>query len=276
MIAQLYAHGEQQVTNIWTSWSLDPSVLVFLCLSFFYVRGVKKYIHKKNSPYSFWRLLCFAGSFVTLIIALTSPIDYLAGRYFSAHMVQHLLVIMITAPLFLLSIPFLPMVHGLYKTLPPSIHWIKWKPYRKTISFLTHPLVSVIVFIVVYWMWHFPYFYNLALQNTIIHYLQHFSFFIIGIIIWWSLIDPLPFRASLHFLARALWITFITIQNSILSALFVFSKNHFYAYQIEQNNIFNLREDQIIGGLIMWLSVSMMMITTIGIIFYFSYKKSLS
>ena len=124
MIPNLYAHsGESNLANPLFVWTLDPSVVVITIFAYFYFRGLTKYRRKLNHKYPLWRAICFVAGFVFLILALCSPIDYLANSYFYFHMIQHLLVVMFAAPLLLLGLPVLPVVSGACHYYFPNIYY---------------------------------------------------------------------------------------------------------------------------------------------------------
>src|SRR5512138_2175364 len=93
-------------SNLWTAWNFEPPVLIPLALiTIFYVLGAARAWRHAGTlrGLSVRRLLCFAGALLVLIIALLSPLDALSAQLFTAHMVQHLLLIMLAAPLLVLS-----------------------------------------------------------------------------------------------------------------------------------------------------------------------------
>ena len=270
MIDLALAHTQaiQQQDNLWTAWSFDPSLLIIAWLSYVYFAGLKKYRRKQKHFYATWRIVCFSSGFLTLIIALASPLDHLSSEYFAAHMVQHILIVMLAAPLFLLGLPTYPIISGTQKHFPKTvITLLHFKPYRTLFTFCTKPLIAIIIYLAIFWGWHLPWLYNLALTSELAHYLQHFLFFASGLLIWYSLVDPRG--RNFFYLLRLLWILLLTFANSILSALLVFTPEPYYKYfDTAQNSVFDSLNDQKIGGLIMWLVGNMMFLLALVIIFF--------
>src|SRR5580765_263136 len=119
---------------ILSSWSVDPGVTLGLSASgLIYLRGWNILHRLTPALFPRWRLLSFFAGLVSFWLAISSPLDALAGLLLSAHMVQHLLLVMVIPPLILLGSPLLPLLRGLPRALAregvaPFFHWM---PLRK-------------------------------------------------------------------------------------------------------------------------------------------------
>lgn len=272
MIPTTHTHISQ-VTNIWLAWSVDPSLLVIFLFSYSYFRGLKKHRKKKKHAYPSWRVLFFILAVLTLTVALISPLDYLSSFYFSAHMVQHILIVMVAAPFFILALPLLPIISGAQTHFPKLVSkLVRFKTYRWLLNVVSKPLITVIIYLFTFWVWHLPYFYNLALDYESIHYIQHFSYLATALLLWYSLLE---FKAKRSFhLLRIFWILLINITNSVFSALIVFNSTSYYNYsEIKELLAIDVITDQKIGGLIMWILGNMMFIIAAAIIFLLFFKS---
>ena len=270
----LYAHsGESNLANPLFVWTLDPSVVVITIFAYFYFRGLTKYRRKLNHKYPLWRAICFVAGFVFLILALCSPIDYLANSYFYFHMIQHLLVVMFAAPLLLLGLPVLPVVSGAHNYFPKFIGWMtRLKIYRSLLNLLVNPKIAIFFYLINFWLWHFPLFYDLALTYEFVHYLQHFLMFMSAVFLWYSLVAPI--KKKFTYFQRLLWLGLLTIANSALSALIIFNTQAKYNYaKINQGLLLDAITDQKIGGLIMWIVGNMMFLMTLVIILFVFFKN---
>src|SRR6266404_3961155 len=128
---------------ILSSWFVDPAVTLGLSASgLVYFKGWNILHRLTPALFPRWRLLSFCAGLVSFWLAISSPLDAFAGLLLSAHMVQHLLLIMVIPPLILLGCPFLPILRGLPRALAregvaPFFHW---KSLRKAAHVLTAPV----------------------------------------------------------------------------------------------------------------------------------------
>ena len=132
-------------------------------------------------PLPRWRMACFAAGIVVLAIAVLSPLEAEAEQRLSMHMVQHLLVIDISALLIVLGLTG-PMMQPIL-----AIRWLRW------IRVLAHPIVSLILWAVILYAWHIPALYQAStFDSELLHAVEHGTFFFAGLGIWLSLLGPLP------------------------------------------------------------------------------------
>jgi cytochrome c oxidase assembly factor CtaG len=127
---------------------------------------------------------------------------------------------------------------------------------RTLMHFLRHPLVAVAIYVGGLYMWHWPPLYDAALESVALHSLEH-AHFMVGALLFWSVvIDPEPFRGTLPYAARIVYLLLAgAAQNTILGGLLSFSTRVFYTHYIattERLGIDTLT-DQRIGGAIMWV-----------------------
>jgi cytochrome c oxidase assembly factor CtaG len=255
------------------SWPADPWLLAGLLLTAgIYVRGWRRARmpfsrgaqrsagHRPRSA-SAWRLnvnhlAAFLGGLTALYLALASPIEPFAALYLQAHMVQHLLLMMVVPPLLWLGAPFFPLLRGLPQ--PVRIYWVapllrcRW--LRTLSERLTHPLTALVLFVTATWIWHAPPLYELALRSRGWHYVQHIAFLSAAMLFWYGIVRPYPSRPrwSLWLLLPCLILA--DLQNTALSALFTFSSRPIYAYYAEMPRPGgSVLDDQAAAGVIMWV-----------------------
>ncbi len=121
------------------------------------------------------------------VIGFFSPLHALSDDLLSAHMAQHLLIADLAAPLLLAGIR--NPVLGFY--LPrPALVTLARSPLRRWFDVLKRPLVAVPVFVLVLYGWHFSVFFEAAVKYPFVHALQHMSFVAIGVLVWWSALEP--------------------------------------------------------------------------------------
>jgi putative membrane protein len=240
--------------DLWTAWNLEPSILIPIVLSIaIYLWGMHNVWQRAGRGHGITRRhwMSFIGAILMLILALVSPLDALSGELFSAHMVQHLILILATAPLLVLSdfqLAFLwTLPRGQAQTIGSSANQTRR-------SVLTHPVFVWILFTATMWIWHASTLYESALRNEGIHTLEHLLFLFTAILFWWVLFkhtrpDHLHYAMTVPFL-------FLTVMRSgILGALMTFTSQPWYATYASSTPHWGLTalQDQQIAGLIMWM-----------------------
>ncbi|MEX2598673.1 MAG: cytochrome c oxidase assembly protein, partial [Dehalococcoidia bacterium] len=213
----------------------------------------------------------------TVFIALVSPVDRLAGDLFFMHMVQHELLVLVAAPLLLLSAPMLPLLRGVPRPVRQRlvIPVAKAKAVRSTLGFLTQPAIAWGLFVIVFFGWHLPPLYAAAQNNDAVHILAHVTLTWTALLFWWNVVDPLPLRPKLSYLARVPYIFLMTLPNLLLSAFVTFSDTPWYAIHEVRALLHGITalEDQQIGGAIMWIPGSFIMGAALLINLWMSVKS---
>jgi len=178
---------------ILSSWSFPPATTFAIILSaLVYLRGC--WILRRAGvvfPY-FWKAIAFLSGIGSLWAALASPLDVLNGFVLTAHMLQHMVLMMIAPPLVLLGAPLVPMVRGLPRFAArefagPLLHW----PLAKRVArMVTNPVVALLLMSVVTFAWHSPGLYQLAWRSSSWHQLEHACFFFTSLVFWWPVVQP--------------------------------------------------------------------------------------
>jgi putative membrane protein len=192
------------------------------------------------------------------VLALASGIEILAGDLFSVHMVQHMLLTAVAAPLLMLGAPVRPLLRGLPGALRAGIvrplaraAWVQW-----LLHVLRHPLVAVFIYVGGLYLWHWPALYDAAVENEWLHVIEHAHFFIGALLFWSVVIDPVPFRGTLPYAARIVYLLLAgAAQNTLLGGLLAFSSRVLYAhYEGTAARLgIDALTDQRVGGAIMWV-----------------------
>ena len=248
---------ESSFTAAFASWPLDGRAIVLLLLSAaVYWRGWLKGRSMLHDPNDGLRLGSFMGSLLVLFLATESLLDAFDSLFLSAHMTQHLLLIMIAPALLLLSHPLLPMLRGLPKGfvkegLGP---FLSWNPLKKFFAWLTSPIPAFLVFALSTVLWHIPALYELALSSPGWHRIQHACFFWSGVVFWWPVIQPGPGKPRWPKWVAIPYLLLADILNTGLSVVFVFSGKLLYpSYDAVRASHFSALEDQSLAGLLMWV-----------------------
>lgn len=240
--------------SVLAEWSFDPVALVGLLVgAAAYLWAVRRVdaAHPTNR-HPRWRTWLFLGGLAAIGAALLSPIEAYEGVLFSVHMVQHMLLQLVAAPLLLAGAPI---------TLTLRVASPAWRRrilavlHSRVIRAISFPVVAWAFFAATNWGWHFSTLYNEALENQALHYLQHAHFLLAALLFWWPALraDPSPWR--LPHPVRLFYLFLAMPQQSFLGVSLLGTAGVLYPHYAT-----NVRdwgptplEDQHIGGMIMWV-----------------------
>jgi cytochrome c oxidase assembly factor CtaG/polyferredoxin len=243
---------------VFGSWSiLFGPTLALILTALVYLRGWFKLRRLAPQRFDGWRLTCFLGGLVALLIAISSPLDSFGGLLLQVHMVQHLLLMMVAPPLLLLGNPFLPLLTGLPRPIAREAigPFLIWQPMRQLGLWLTHPRTAWITFVVLTLGWHLPAPYELTLHSNAWHEVEHICFLLSALLFWWPVIQPWPSRPQWPRWTMIPYLLLADIQNTALSAFLSFSDRVLYpTYErVPHFSGMTALSDQNIAGAIMWV-----------------------
>jgi cytochrome c oxidase assembly factor CtaG len=201
------------------------------------------------------RAAMFAAGWGVIAASLLTPLHELGGRSFTAHMVEHELLMMLAAPLIAWSTPLGIFIWALpARTRRSCAHVGHRRWFANTWSTLSTPLVATLAQAVAMWLWHAPRPFNAALLSEGWHTAQHLSFMGTALLFWWSLAAAAS--AGKPGIA-AMWLFFTSLHTGLLGALMTFAASPWYPRYVELG-LSGLRgltplEDQQLAGLIMWI-----------------------
>jgi putative membrane protein len=257
----VYAHllGVVHPDDIWSAWTFEPVVVALLAVTAIaYAAGVARLWNSAGRGRGITRLQClaFAGGWLTLCIALVSPIHALGGALFSAHMAQHELLLGLATPLMVIGRPLIAFVWALSansRRSGGSFFQTRaiaslWRPLSTPLSgFLLHALSLGV--------WHLPRLYQATLGNEWVHAAQHTSFILSGALFWWTMLSARGERTA-RGRGAAIGFLFATVLvTGALGALLTFSGSLWYPVYASTTAAWGLTplEDQQLGGMIMWV-----------------------
>lgn len=253
------------------SWRWELSLLLPLGLSsVIYTLGWLEYRRLGSHRFPLFRWACFQLGLCVIFLALASPIEALTDLLLTAHMLQHLLLMMIAPPLLLLGAPVLPLIKG----MPIAVrrHWIaplyrSWL-LRRLFHFLSHPVTAWCLFSLSTWIWHTPDFYQRTLASRGWHYAEHASFFGTALLFWWPVVQPFPSQRRWPRWAMIPYLLLADVQNTILSAIFCFSDRPLYPHYETMPRLWGLSalEDQRGAGVLMWIPGSAAFLVPVAIL----------
>lgn len=239
-------------------WTAEPAVLVPILVStLWYLVGFARVRRLRGFAqlYGWRQLLCYLAGELTLVLALLSPLDDLADQLFSAHMLQHMLLLMVAAPLLVWG---RPAVGFLWAFGPVGRRRLggAWHSLGLTggVNRLMHPVLVWILFCGVFILWHLPGPYQLALHDETVHTFEHISFILTALMFWTIVIEPSG-RRRLDYGATLLFILAAAVVSSLPGAVITLAATPLYpAYATGTTRwALSLLEDQQLAGLLMWL-----------------------
>jgi len=200
------------------------------------------------------RAASFLAGVAVLFLALNSPLDVLGDTYlFSAHMIQHLLLILVVPPLLLLGMPP-ALAHP-----APHPGWV-----RSAGRVLGIPAVAWTLGVGTMALWHVPVLYNAALRGEAAHIAQHLSFLITSTIFWWPVLAAAG-AERLAPLPAVLYLVGAALAGSVLGIVVTFAQVGLYPAYLHPIDRFGIepvirngwglspQSDQELGGLVMWI-----------------------
>ncbi len=250
----LIAHVGQPVRphDLWGAWHLDPFVVVgLITLVWVYRRGRRRGEGRLAGDRR--RDHAFAAAVLIIGVALVSPLDAAAGALASAHMAQHMLLILGAAPLLAAS----GLGPVLYRAGPRRLRDVT-RPWRHRIrgpvlAVIAHPGAVVLAHIAAIWVWHARLPYDAAARSQVLHAVEHLSFLLTAFLFWRIIAGRWPADGRGGLRVMALFV--MSLQGVFLAALLTFAQSPWYSAYTESAPAFGLSPlaDQQLAGLIMWI-----------------------
>jgi cytochrome c oxidase assembly factor CtaG len=206
-----------------------------------------------------WRAASFYAALVVILVALASPIDTLADKLFWVHMVQHVLLLSVAAPLIVLGAPWMsiwrPLPLGLRRTLAKTIARSPWCAPLRALKVLARPIPALVAFSADLIFWHIPFAYDAAVGNRAIHDLEHTTFLVFGILLWAQVINSPPLRARLSQIHRVYYIVAASIVGWVIALVLIFASSPLYPLYAHlahrPGGISALTDQQLAGGVML-------------------------
>jgi cytochrome c oxidase assembly factor CtaG len=229
------------------AWSWEPSVIAACALA---AGGYVGLAGGRVTGRGWW----FLAGVAVLYLALASPLDLLGDRYlFSAHMLQHMLLVLVVPPLLLLGLPERWVRLLLQHPAPRGAERV----LRRPVAAWAAGMGTVA-------LWHSPALYNAALASQPVHVLQHLSFLASSVIFWWPVCAPLP-ESRLPPLGAVLYLLAAALVSSGLGIILTVTPPGLYPAYLHPADPLGIlplvratwglgpAQDQELGGLLMWV-----------------------
>jgi putative membrane protein len=203
--------------------------------------------------------LAFSICIITLVVALLSPLDPLSDVLFSAHMVQHELLMLVAAPLLVYAQPLRTYLFALPEQPRERVaHVVRSRWVAGTFRWLTAPLIALVVHGLVRWLWHAPLLFEAALADEWIHGVQHATFFVTATLFWWALLNGRYGR--LGYGAALMFVFATSMHTGALGALIALARRPLYGTHAARIRALagDALADQQLAGLLMWVVAGLM------------------
>jgi putative copper resistance protein D len=269
------AHGPApavppDASNLLLGWTFEPlpTLAIAIAIGWWWWAVRRVDAAHPNNPVPTRRSIAFGLAMLALAVALLSGIDTYDTTLFSVHMVQHILLMMIAAPLIALAAP----ITLLLRVASPGTRqrWILPVLHSRIVRFLAFPVVAWLVFAIVMWGSHFTALFDAALEDPLIHDLEHVIFLSAGLLFWWPAValDPAPWRMSHP--VRALYLFLQMPQNTFLAVVILGASAPLYPHyaSLTASWLPDPLADQLLAAGIMWLVGDLVFLTAILAVIY--------
>jgi len=201
--------------------------------------------------------VAFGLATVAMLTALADPLDRWSSRAFFVHMIQHEILMVIAAPLYVIGRPLATWAWGLPNAMRRQLHPLRGR--RALIAawrVFTSPWGATLVQVAVLVIWHVPLAFNAAVRNPWVHAAQHTSFLFVALAFWWAVVRHAQ-RTQVGHAVAACFVTMIA--TGALGALLTFAPEPWYVNYSHPGGLGDLTplEDQQLGGLVMWIPAGM-------------------
>jgi putative membrane protein len=244
------------------SWSFGlPGIFLIDAAALYWMGNRRTLTPQRLRVQQRWRSASFYTGLIVLAIAVCSPLDALSERLFWAHMLQHVLLLVVAPPLIVYAQPWV----RLWRSLP-----VEWRrslarglsqgrrtaPLRALCRALGRPAVSFLLFSCVLLVWHVPAMFDATLHSPLLHALEHVLFFWTALLFWKQVIPSPPLRAPLAAPERALYTVGAMVVSWVLAVVLALEPHALYDPYVHEatrpGGISALADQQIAAG-IMWV-----------------------
>ncbi len=260
------------MSQILMDWSFEPWLLACIVVAVVpYALGMRRMGVQRGAILGRWRAVSFLVGLFVLLLALVSPLDAVADDLFSAHMFQHMLLLLVIPPL---------LVYG-----RPVITWLwafdlngrralvrGWKRARLDTTFrmLMHPLIVWVLLMVALCFWHLPGPYDAAVRSEWLHDLEHLSFLVVSLQFWTLVIEPYGQRRALGYGATVVFVVSAGFVMGMIGAVLTFAPAALYGAYLHTTTTWGLTplDDQQLAGIIMWIPSNLVHAGTLCTVFF--------
>jgi cytochrome c oxidase assembly factor CtaG/cytochrome c2 len=245
------------MSQILMDWSFEPWLLACVAAAAVpYALGMHRMGAQRGAILGHGRAVSFFGGLSVLLLALVSPLDAVADDLFSAHMFQHMLLLLVIPPLLVYGRPVITWLWAFDLDARRSV--VRgWKRTGLDAAFrgLMHPLVVWVLLTMALCFWHLPGPYDAAVRNEWLHDLEHLSFLLVSLQFWTLVIEPYGQRRALGYGATVVFVVSAGFVMGMIGAVLTFAPAPLYGAYLHTTQAYGLTplDDQQLAGIIMWI-----------------------
>jgi len=201
----------------------------------------------------------FTAALLVILYTHTGLDEYADDRIFFMHMLQHLVQAFIIPPMLLLGTPDW--------MLRP---WVLSRAVKPIARIFTNPVVAFLLFSAVFVTAHFPPIFDKMCRDENFHIFLHLCFMAAGVLLWWPILSPLPELPRLSYPAQILYVFLLMIPMTAVAAPITLATHVIYPWYLEGPHGWCIKplDDQILGGLLMWIGQGTYLMGVFTVIFY--------
>ncbi|HET6632396.1 MAG TPA: cytochrome c oxidase assembly protein [Rhodanobacteraceae bacterium] len=254
-------------------WVWDPWLLVCMAIAIVpYALGMARMARtQRRTVLGGWRAASFFAGMTLLLLALESPLDVLADVLFSAHMTQHMLLLLVIPPLLVAGRPVITWLWAFDVQARQGVvrGWSR-SGLDAIFRWLMRPLVVWLLLTAALCVWHLPGPYDAAVRTEWLHDLEHLSFLAFSLAFWTIVIEPYGKRRALSHGATIVFIVAAGFVMGMIGAILVFAPQPLYAVHVHDAARYGLTAlaDQQLAGVIMWIPSNLIHVAALCVVFF--------
>ena len=241
-----------------------PVALIVLAIAaVVYLRGWSELRSASTRTIEPWHAASFLFGLFAIWLALASRLALYDHHLLTVHMIQHLLLMSIAAPLILLGEPLVVLAHGLPAGLGDAVgRTLSRTIVRRLGMAIVTPAWCWIAATMALTVWHVPAVLTVTMQSDAWHAVAKASFVVTGLLFWWPVVQPWP-RVPAARWSTVLYLFLAMLPCDILAAFLVFSERIVYSAYVSMpgHTSLSVLEDQEIAGALMWTVVTLVYLT---------------
>ena len=264
--------------HLLSEWTWEPWLLACIALATVpYVIGMTRMGRAQRARIlDRWRAPAFLSGMLILLLALESPLDAIADDLFSAHMAQHMLLLLVIPALLVYGRPVITWLWAFdLDARRGVVHGWNRSGLQVVFDWLTRPLVVWILLSAALCFWHLPGPYDWAVRHEWLHDLEHLSFLGFSLAFWTIVIEPYGQRRRLGFGATIVFVVSSGFVMGLIGAILTFAAAPLYPVHLHTTQAYGLTplQDQALAGVIMWIPSNLVHLAALCLVFFAWYRS---
>lgn len=260
------------MTQLFAQWQWEPWLLACIAAAAApYAAGMLRMGARRAQILGRWRASSFLGGLLVLFLALMSPLDTVADDLFSAHMLQHMLLLLVIPPMLVYGRPVITWLWAFDVGSRRAVvsGWKRAK-LQAVFDFLMRPLCVWLLLSAALCYWHLPGPYDAAVRHEWLHDLEHLSFLAFSLAFWTIMIEPYGRRRALGYGATIVFVVSSGFVMSLIGAILTFATTPLYAVHLHTTQAYGLTplQDQQLAGIIMWIPSNLVHVAALSALFF--------